>query len=79
MWSGLAVAVFSQPFQLQRLSSLIPVIISGGAGSRRWSFSRELHPKLIICLADGQNLFQKACMRGAQLPGQVVQGNLVIS
>jgi mannose-1-phosphate guanylyltransferase/mannose-6-phosphate isomerase len=48
---------------------LIPTILCGGAGSRLWPVSRELHPKPFICLADGQSLLQKAYLRGAQLPG----------
>lgn len=48
---------------------LIPTILSGGAGSRLWPVSRELHPKPFIRLADGQSLLQKAYLRGAQLPG----------
>ncbi len=47
---------------------LIPVILCGGAGSRLWPVSRELHPKPFIKLADGQSLLQKAFMRGAGLP-----------
>lgn len=47
---------------------LIPVIICGGAGSRLWPVSRELHPKPFIRLADGQSLLQKAFLRGAVLP-----------
>jgi mannose-1-phosphate guanylyltransferase / mannose-6-phosphate isomerase len=46
---------------------LIPTILSGGAGSRLWPVSRELHPKPFIRLADGQSLLQKAFVRGACL------------
>lgn len=48
---------------------LIPTILCGGAGSRLWPVSRELHPKPFIRLADGQSLLQKAFLRGAMLPG----------
>lgn len=48
---------------------LIPTILCGGAGSRLWPVSRELHPKPFIRLADGRSLLQKAYLRGAQLPG----------
>ncbi|MES3023175.1 MAG: mannose-1-phosphate guanylyltransferase/mannose-6-phosphate isomerase [Pseudomonadota bacterium] len=48
---------------------LIPTILCGGAGSRLWPISRELHPKPFIRLADGQSLLQKAFLRGAVLPG----------
>ena len=49
--------------------SLIPVILSGGAGSRLWPLSREAHPKPFIKLADGQSLLQKTFLRAAALPG----------
>jgi mannose-1-phosphate guanylyltransferase / mannose-6-phosphate isomerase len=47
----------------------ITTILCGGAGSRLWPVSRELHPKPFIRLSDGQSLLQKAFLRGAQLPG----------
>ncbi len=48
---------------------LIPVILSGGAGTRLWPVSRELHPKPFIRLADGQSLLQKSFLRAKSLPG----------
>jgi mannose-1-phosphate guanylyltransferase len=48
---------------------LIPVIISGGAGTRLWPVSRDSHPKPFIKLADGQSLLQKTFLRAAALPG----------
>lgn len=50
------------------IMKLIPTILCGGAGSRLWPVSRELHPKPFIRLADGQSLLQKAWLRGAMLP-----------
>ena len=47
---------------------LITVFLCGGAGSRLWPVSRELHPKPFIRLADGQSLLQKAWLRGVALP-----------
>lgn len=47
---------------------LIPTILCGGAGSRLWPVSRELHPKPFIRLQDGLSLLQKAFLRGANLP-----------
>lgn len=49
--------------------ALLPVIISGGAGSRLWPVSRESHPKPFIKLADGQSLLQKTFVRAVSLPG----------
>jgi len=48
---------------------LIPIILCGGAGSRLWPVSRELHPKPFIRLDDGQSLLQKVFLRGTLLPG----------
>ena len=50
------------------VEQLIPTILCGGAGSRLWPVSRELHPKPFIRLPDGQSLLQKAFLRGAGLP-----------
>lgn len=50
-------------------SILVPTILCGGAGSRLWPVSRQLHPKPFIRLADGRSLLQKAFWRGASLPG----------
>lgn len=49
--------------------NLLPIILCGGAGSRLWPVSRELHPKPFIRLADGQSLLQKAFLRAVALPG----------
>ncbi|MFJ3484645.1 mannose-1-phosphate guanylyltransferase/mannose-6-phosphate isomerase [Pseudomonas sp. NPDC090202] len=48
---------------------LIPVILSGGVGSRLWPVSREAHPKPFMTLPDGQNLIQKTFLRAAALQG----------
>ncbi|ANJ66589.1 mannose-1-phosphate guanylyltransferase/mannose-6-phosphate isomerase [Halothiobacillus diazotrophicus] len=50
-------------------NALFPVILCGGAGSRLWPLSRELHPKPFIRLPDGQSLLQKAFLRAAGLTG----------
>lgn len=42
---------------------LVPVILSGGTGSRLWPLSRESHPKQFITLSDGQSLLQKTISR----------------
>lgn len=42
---------------------LIPVILSGGSGTRLWPVSRESHPKPFITLPDGQSLLQKTFVR----------------
>src|SRR5688572_21377346 len=49
--------------------TMIPVIISGGAGSRLWPLSREAYPKPFIKLPDGQSLLQKTVLRASQISG----------
>jgi mannose-1-phosphate guanylyltransferase/mannose-6-phosphate isomerase len=53
---------------------LIPVILSGGAGTRLWPVSREGHPKPFMSLADGQTLIGKTYRRAARLaePGAML-------
>jgi mannose-1-phosphate guanylyltransferase / mannose-6-phosphate isomerase len=46
---------------------LIPVILSGGAGSRLWPVSREAFPKPFIRLGDGKTLLQKTIERASRL------------
>jgi len=47
---------------------MIPVILSGGVGSRLWPVSREAHPKPFMRLADGESLLQKTFLRACALP-----------
>lgn len=47
---------------------LVPVIISGGAGSRLWPLSREQYPKPFIPLPDGGTLIGRTFARAAALP-----------
>lgn len=47
---------------------LIPVILSGGAGSRLWPVSREALPKPFIRLPSGESLLQKTMLRATSLP-----------
>ena len=42
---------------------LIPVILSGGAGTRLWPVSRRLFPKPFMTLPDGQTLIEKTARR----------------
>lgn len=43
---------------------LIPVVLSGGAGTRLWPVSRESRPKPFMHLADGGTLLGKTYQRG---------------
>ena len=42
---------------------LVPVILSGGAGTRLWPLSRELHPKQLLALAAKQTMLQETAVR----------------
>ncbi len=42
---------------------LIPVILSGGAGTRLWPLSRELYPKQLLPLVNEATLFQETVQR----------------
>ena len=46
---------------------LIPVVLSGGTGSRLWPLSREGHPKPFIQLFDGETLLEKTYRRISRL------------
>lgn len=54
---------------------IVPVILSGGAGTRLWPVSREDHPKPFMRLPDGQSLLLKTYLRAAGLLG--VGGEIV--
>jgi mannose-1-phosphate guanylyltransferase/mannose-6-phosphate isomerase len=45
------------------MSLLIPVILSGGAGTRLWPVSRRLFPKPFMALPDGETLIEKTAKR----------------
>lgn len=50
------------------MSAFVPVILSGGAGTRLWPVSREALPKPFIKLPDGESLLQKTLRRASALP-----------
>lgn len=49
---------------------LIPVVLSGGAGTRLWPVSREGYPKPFMKLADGESLLLKTYRRAAAAAGK---------
>jgi mannose-1-phosphate guanylyltransferase len=48
---------------------LVPVILSGGAGTRLWPLSRETAPKPFMPMPDGETLLAKTAARALALPG----------
>jgi len=51
------------------MTSLVSVIVSGGAGTRLWPLSRELAPKAFMRLPDGETLLGKTAKRALSPPG----------
>ncbi|MEO8160217.1 MAG: sugar phosphate nucleotidyltransferase, partial [Arenimonas sp.] len=48
---------------------LVPVILSGGSGTRLWPLSRESHPKQFLPLVGDCSLLQQTWLRLRGLPG----------
>jgi len=48
---------------------LVPVILSGGAGTRLWPESRRAHPKPFMKLVDGESLAEKTFRRALAVAG----------
>jgi mannose-1-phosphate guanylyltransferase len=48
---------------------IVPVILSGGAGTRLWPLSREQAPKPFMPLPDGETLLAKTAARALAVPG----------
>jgi mannose-1-phosphate guanylyltransferase / mannose-6-phosphate isomerase len=51
---------------------LVPVVLSGGAGTRLWPVSREGHPKPFMLLPDGESLLRKTYERTRRLGVQSI-------
>ncbi len=55
---------------------MIPVILSGGNGSRLWPLSRKLHPKQFLSLTGEKTMFQQTLMR---LYGDAMSAPIIVS
>jgi mannose-1-phosphate guanylyltransferase/mannose-6-phosphate isomerase len=47
---------------------IVPVILSGGSGTRLWPLSRSAYPKQFLSLIDKDSLFQKTLQRITPIP-----------
>lgn len=47
---------------------MIPVILSGGSGTRLWPFSRSMYPKQFLPLVTEQTMLQETILRVADVP-----------
>ena len=45
------------------MGKVIPVILSGGAGTRLWPLSREMYPKQLLSLTGKPTMLQDTAMR----------------
>ncbi|NVJ60849.1 MAG: mannose-1-phosphate guanylyltransferase/mannose-6-phosphate isomerase [Gammaproteobacteria bacterium] len=50
--------------------NIVPVILSGGAGSRLWPVSRELYPKQLVKLLGEKSLLQQTLLRCEKLKAE---------
>jgi mannose-1-phosphate guanylyltransferase/mannose-6-phosphate isomerase len=50
-------------------AGLVPVILSGGSGTRLWPVSRRAHPKPFMKLVDGESLAEKTFRRALKVGG----------
>jgi mannose-1-phosphate guanylyltransferase / mannose-6-phosphate isomerase len=51
-------------------ATLVPIILSGGAGTRLWPVSRRQYPKPFMRLADGETLLEKTLNRALSVAGE---------
>ncbi len=55
---------------------LVPVVLSGGAGTRLWPLSRELHPKQLLALTSKKTMLQETVSRLTGMPD--VAGPIIV-
>jgi mannose-1-phosphate guanylyltransferase / mannose-6-phosphate isomerase len=53
------------------VTPLVPVILSGGAGTRLWPLSREMYPKQLLALTGKQTMLQDTAMRLRGISGAI--------
>lgn len=51
--------------------TIVPVVLSGGAGTRLWPLSRAARPKQFLPLVGRNTLFQETFLRLGRLPGEI--------
>ncbi len=54
---------------LNKEKTMVPVILSGGSGTRLWPVSRRAHPKPFMKLVDGESLAEKTFRRALGVAG----------
>ena len=56
---------------VDRTTTLHPVILSGGSGTRLWPLSRAAYPKQLLALAGDKTMLQATVERAMALPGEI--------
>jgi mannose-1-phosphate guanylyltransferase/mannose-6-phosphate isomerase len=54
---------------MQSVTKIVPVVLSGGAGTRLWPLSRELYPKQLLPLVGDQTMLQDTVLRLSGVAG----------
>ena len=62
---------------MSKFAQIIPVILSGGSGTRLWPVSRKLYPKQFIPLRNNRSLFQDTVAR-VQALGNGIQDPIIV-
>ncbi len=55
------------------MSKLLPVILSGGSGTRLWPASRSMYPKQLLPIAGDKTMLQATALRTSALPTASLQ------
>jgi mannose-1-phosphate guanylyltransferase/mannose-6-phosphate isomerase len=53
------------------MTELVPVVLSGGSGTRLWPLSRELKPKQLLPLVSDRTMLQETVLRTAAFHGSI--------
>ena len=60
------------------MKSLIPIILSGGSGTRLWPLSREKYPKQLLSLINEDSLLQATIRRVDGLEDVKLQSPMIV-
>src|SRR5574340_491480 len=60
------------------MQSLIPVVLSGGSGTRLWPLSRERYPKQLLSLVNKDSLLQATVRRLDGLTDVRIQAPMIV-
>lgn len=58
------------------MNSIVPVILSGGSGSRLWPISRSMYPKQLLPLVSDRTMLQETALRVA--PDDLLSAPLIV-